>query len=324
MSIAERTAAPTSAPLSITLEENTQALLSRAHQLMLAQEFLAAFRLLGGPLSALWSEARGMGREQDMLSWCRAHPLHALVQEDPYTHRASTKPRGYAGDAVMMDYIYTGVPPAGTSALGQGLFGATTRVSMGLSVQYRRQLLKSLIDDTVVTHEAGRILSVASGHARELEGSLVGSAFFRGEVVALDQDPLSCQEVARVHEVAPVQVVCRGVRDLISGPLADELASFDLIYSAGLYDYLPDSMARRLTTRLLHMLRPGGRLLIANFVPGGSGRGYMELFMDWTLVLRSEADLRVLAEASGAAHVNTFHDPHRNVVYAELLREPIA
>ena len=324
MSIAERLAAPPGASLSITLEENTQALLARAYQLMLAQEYLAAFRLLGTPLSALWSEARGSGREHEMLAWCRAHPLHALVQEDPYTHRARAKPRGYAGDAVMMDYIYAGVPPEGTTVLGQGVFGATTRVSMGLSVQYRRQLLKSLIDDTVVTHEAGRVLSVASGHARELEGSLVGSAFFRGEVVALDQDPLSCQEVARVHEAAPVRVVCHGVRDLLGGPLADELGQFDLIYSAGLYDYLPDTLARRLTTRLLQMLRPGGRLLIANFVPGGSGRGYMELFMDWTLVLRNEAAMRALALASGAEQINTFHDPHRNVVYAELLRERAA
>ena len=57
----------------------------------------------------------------------------------------------------MMDCIYSGVPPTGTSAIGQGLFGATTRVSMGLSVLYRRQLLKSVIDDTVVTQDAGRL-----------------------------------------------------------------------------------------------------------------------------------------------------------------------
>jgi SAM-dependent methyltransferase len=118
-----------------------------------------------------------------------------------------------------------------------------------------------------------------------------------------------------------VQVVRQGVRDLLGGPLAAQLGHFDLVYSAGLYDYLPDALARRLTARLLQMLRPGGRLLIANFVPGGSGRGYMELFMDWTLVLRNEAAMRALAVASGAAQVNTFHDPHRNVVYAELLRE---
>ncbi len=308
----------------ITLQENTQALLDRALQLLQAGDPLGAFRLMGSPLSALWSEARGSGRAEAMQAWCRAHPLHTAVQEDPYTHRASTKPRGYAGDAVMMDFIYSGQAPECTSPLGRSVFSATTRVSMGLSVLYRRQLLKSLIDDTVVTREAGRILSVASGHAREFEGSLVGTPVFQGEVVVLDQDALSCAEVARAHAAAPLRVVNEGVRELLSGPLAESLGQFDLVYSAGLYDYLPDSLARRLTARLLQMLRPGGRLVIANFVPGGSGRGYMELFMDWTLVLRNEAALRDLSLAAGAAQVSTFHDPHRNVVYAELLREAAA
>ena len=307
-----------------TLEDNTRRLLDSACQQVLSGDCLAALRLLGTPLSALWSEARACGRGEEMQRWCRDHALHALVQQDPYTHRATTKPRGYAGDAVMMDYIYGGVPPEGTTALGCGVFSATTRVSMGLSVLYRRQLLKSLVDDTVVTREAGRILSVASGHARELEGSLVGSAFFGGEVVALDQDPLSCAEVARVHAGARVQVVRQGVRELLGGPLAQELGRFDLVYSAGLYDYLPDALAQRLTARLLQMLRPGGRLLIANFVPGGSGRGYMELFMDWTLVLRDEAAMRELARSAGARQVHSFLDPHKNVVYAELLREDLA
>lgn len=310
------------APAAPALEESTAALLHDALWRVRQGHFLPAFRLLGAPLSALWTEARGSGRAADMLLWCRAHPLHALVQQDPYTQRAATKPRGYAGDAVMMDFIYSGLPPSGTSDIGQGLFSATTRVSMGLSVLYRRQLLKSLIDDTVVTREAGRMLSVASGHARELEGSLVANALFQGEVVALDQDALSCAEVARVHGGAPVRVVNAGVRELLGGGLAASLGHFDLIYSAGLYDYLPDALARRLTGQLLQMLRPGGRLLVANFVPGGSGRGYMELFMDWTLVLRNEAALRALALAAGAAQVHSFHDPHRNVVYAELLREP--
>jgi SAM-dependent methyltransferase len=282
---------------------------------------VGGFRLLGAPLSALWSEARGSGREALVRELCRTHPLHGLCQQDPYTHRAATKPRGYAGDAVMMDFIYQGTPPQGTSALGSGIFAATTRASMGLSVQYRRQLLKSLIDDTAVTLEAGRMLSVASGHCRELEGSLVGTPLFQGEFVAFDQDPASCAEVARAQAGARVRVVNQGVRDLLSGPTAAGLGDFDLIYSAGLYDYLPETLARRLTARLLQMLRPGGRLLIANFVPSGSGRGYMELFMDWELVVRNEAAMHDIARAAGAGSVSSFHDPHRNVVYAELARE---
>jgi extracellular factor (EF) 3-hydroxypalmitic acid methyl ester biosynthesis protein len=315
-------AAQAHAGQGLSLQENVQALLDRAQALLHAGQPLAAFRLMGSPLSTLWSEARGTGRAEAMIQWCRAHPLHALAQQDPYTERAATKPRGYAGDAVMMDFIYSGRPPEGAGAVGQAIFSATTRVSMGLSVLYRRQLLKSLVDDVVATREAGRILSVASGHARELEGSLVQSPVFAGEVVALDQDALSCAEVARVHAGGRVHARCHGVRELLAGDLAASLGAFDLIYSAGLYDYLPDTLAKRLTQRLAQMLRPGGRLLIANFVPCGSGRGYMELFMDWTLVLRDEAALRAIALAAdpgGAMAMTSFLDPHRNVVYAELM-----
>ncbi len=86
----------------------------------------------------------------------------------------------------------------------------------------------------------------------------------------------------------------QGVRDLLARG-GDELGRFDLIYSAGLYDYLSEPIARRLTQRLLGMLRSKGRLLIANFLPGGSGRGYQELFMDWPLIVRDAAELQALA-----------------------------
>jgi extracellular factor (EF) 3-hydroxypalmitic acid methyl ester biosynthesis protein len=315
-----------SKPAVLSLEQSTVALLDRTMVLVHAGDALAAFRLLGVPLSALWSEARACDRADEMLAWCRQHPFYALAQQDPFTHRAVTKPRGYAGDAVMMDYIYQGTPPDGTSALGSTTYAATTGGGMGLSVRYRRQLLKSLINDTAVLHNSARMLSVASGHCRELEGSYVDSALFKGQFVALDQDPLSGDEVRRVHQNNRVTVLTEGVRDLMSPTrsqsFAQEHGPFDLIYSAGLYDYLPDALAKSLTSKLLSMLAPGGRLVIANFVPQGSGRGYMELFMDWTLILRTEAQLRELSFAAGAAQVNSFLDPHRNVAYAELVREP--
>jgi hypothetical protein len=47
----------------------------------------------------------------------RCHPVFALCHLDPYTKRASTTPWGYAGDAVMLDYVYAGQPPSDTRAL---------------------------------------------------------------------------------------------------------------------------------------------------------------------------------------------------------------
>ena len=305
------------------LPDRLQALMDSAALQIEAGDAVAAFRLLTPPLSALWTEARALGMADEVLQLARDHRLHALVRQDPFTRRAAEKPRGFAGDAVMLDYIYGTALPEVISDIGRNVFACTTRSGMGLSVMYRRVLLRSLIDDVIATVAGGRILSVASGHCRELGGSGVQNPAFRGEFVALDQDGQSCELVAAEQAGHRVRVLHQGVRDLMmrspSGG-GETLGRFDLIYSAGLYDYLPEPMARRLTQRLLDLLAPGGRLLIANFLPGGSGRGYMELFMDWTLIVRDAAELQALALGAGADRVTTFVDPHRNVVYAELGR----
>ena len=42
----------------------------------------------------------------ELARWYGSHPVRDLLLMDPFTYRAYSKPRGYAGDAVMMDYIY--------------------------------------------------------------------------------------------------------------------------------------------------------------------------------------------------------------------------
>ena len=37
---------------------------------------------------------------------CRQHSIMPLLHQDPFTWRAFSKPRGYAGDAQMLDFIY--------------------------------------------------------------------------------------------------------------------------------------------------------------------------------------------------------------------------
>ncbi len=65
---------------------------------------------------------------------------------------------------------------------------------------------------------------------------------------------------------------------------------------------------------------PQGRLLIANFVPDGYSRAYIELFMDWHLIVRDDAEMAALAGHAGPGSVRVFRDPHDNVVYAQWRR----
>jgi extracellular factor (EF) 3-hydroxypalmitic acid methyl ester biosynthesis protein len=290
----------------------------RAMQQITVGQTLAAFRILGPELSQLHEGAMGSGCADDLIGKIREHPLFRICQEDPYTERAFKKPRGYAGDAVMMDFVYSGRPPEGTSPLGKQIFCATTRVPMGLSVLYRRSLLHSFINDNIARHPSSRILSVASGHCREIEGSLLFESGFDAEFVALDQDTEAGAIVSRDFEHPRLRVLADRVKSLAVGKL--ELGKFDFIYSAGLYDYLPDGIAALLTAQLFSMLKPDGRLLVANFLPCCYGRGYLEAFMDWRLNYRTVEELRFLFPESIRPHITISTDPHQNVAYALVTR----
>ncbi len=297
------------------------ALFDEAQALLLSGDSIAAFGRLAQPLNDLVSPVRD---DPDvfpqLVRTARDHAVFRLLQQDPNTRRAFDKPRGYAGDAVMLDYYYTGVPPSETSAFARGVFATTTRSPMGLSVVHRKALLRSYIDDVIARKPDARILSVASGHCRELEGSLAESSMFTGEFVALDQDPQSCDEVRwRQHAMranSRVRVLESSVRALLGGRHGD-LGPFDLVYSAGLYDYLELAVAQKLTAALGGLCGADGRLLIANFVPDGYSRAYMELFMDWNLIVRDDAEMTSLAGHAGEGAVRVFRDPHDNVVYAQ-------
>lgn len=294
---------------------NYTQLFDTAYEKLKANEIIPAFRLLGQPLTELYRAHESEGTNDTLIAAARQHPLFELVQEDPLTKRAFTKPRGYAGDAVMMDYIYEGLSGKPMSPLGAGVFMATTRFSMGLSVVHRKALLSAYINDTVAQSDPFRILSIASGHCRELRGTLALDNAFKGEVWALDADAESCAEVKASYPTDKVKTVHANVKHLLVGK--DGLqGQFNLIYSAGLFDYLNEAVASKLVSTLLEKLANNGRLLVANFLYNSSNSGYMECFADWRLIYRTEDELRALFPEALRASVQITVDPHSNVAYA--------
>jgi hypothetical protein len=57
-------------------------------------------------LGVFYDSAARSGSLDQFRDACQGHPLHKIALEAPFTERAFSKPRGYAGDAVMLDYIY--------------------------------------------------------------------------------------------------------------------------------------------------------------------------------------------------------------------------
>jgi SAM-dependent methyltransferase len=250
------------------------------------------------------------------------HPIRHLLHEEPFTRRAYDKPRGYAGDAPMLDLVYADRRPSvPLTMLGSTLHDWAIASPGCTSVRARRDILAALIDQVASERPCPRMLSVACGHLREAQRSEAVRNGAIAEFVALDQDRESLAVVAREqhsHNVTPVHATIR--RLLVSGSV---FGSFDLAYAAGLYDYLEESVAQALTAVMFRALRPGGVLLIGNFAPNLVDIGYMEAIMDWTLRYRAEAEVARFAARIPQAEIaerRTFRDEPGNVVYLMLRR----
>jgi extracellular factor (EF) 3-hydroxypalmitic acid methyl ester biosynthesis protein len=224
---------------------------------------------------------------------CLEHPLRELLHQDPFTHRAFSKPRGYAGDAILLDFIYgreeDWPPPKPTSELGRAIFEYTTRSAACEGVRARRGFVGNLLDRLADDVQRPHVLSIAAGHLREAHLSAAVKRKRFGRYVALDSDVDSLQEVERCYRRFGVETLPATFRQLLTRKI--DVGRFDLVYSTGLFDYLQETTAQRLVGIMFEMLRPGGQLLVANFLPGISDLGYMESYMDWKLIYRTRLEM---------------------------------
>ncbi|MGL4542058.1 MAG: hypothetical protein ACRCUI_06075 [Polymorphobacter sp.] len=292
-----------------------------ARLLRVGVETASALNLLNAGLKM----ARTYMSAADWAAFCARAQQHALVKllkEDPFIARVNDKPRGYAGDAVMIDLIYrTGNAAeilAGSSGFGQRVHASTSMSATSSGVRERREILARMVDATAEVTVQPTIFAVAAGHLRE---AALSTAFAQGRVgrwIALDQDADSIAEINGTLGDS-IETVAKPVAAILKGEYG--LAEVDFAYAAGLYDYLPAAIAIRLTRKLGSMLRPGGRLLFANFAADIWDSGFMEAIMDWKLILRTPAEMVAIANAAGHGFsARHWTGVHGAIHYCELRR----
>lgn len=261
----------------------------------------------------------------EFVSMCLHHPLKDLVHQDPFTQRAFTKPRGYAGDATLIDFIYGREEhwplPDGTTDLGRRIFDYTTAAPASEGVRARREFVANMLDRLVDEIDRPHVLSIAAGHLRE---AILSSAVRRrklGRLVALDSDTNSLDEVVRSYSHYHVEVIPASIRQLLARKVG--LGDFDLVYTTGLFDYLQQTTAQRLTSAMFDLLRPKGRLVVANFLPGVRDIGYMESFMDWKLIYRTRHEMLEISTdiaQSEIRDIRIFTEENQNIIFLQITK----
>jgi extracellular factor (EF) 3-hydroxypalmitic acid methyl ester biosynthesis protein len=262
-----------------------------------------------------------------VLPVARDHALARLIHECPFTRHSFDKPRGYPGDAGLLDFVYRhpAARPAQEAATpaGRTVAAFTIDVTACEAVRQRRSILAAKIDEAAARREKPAILAVASGHLREAELSIALKENKIGRLLAVDQDAESLAEVDRYRTSISgvIETQQTTVRHILAGKAG--LGQFDLIYASGLYDYLETKAAARLTRVLFDHLNPGGRLLIPNFLVGVHEEAYMEVYMDWYLLYRTRRQIEGFARSLMPATVKemTYMEDAAGVIgYLEIER----
>ncbi len=242
------------------------------------------------------------------------HLLLPLVRSGPIHRRAYDKPLGYAGDFELMRLFFA-AQMEGASLYARFLHFVGQRYPMARTVIARERTMREALRARITTGRPLRVLSLACGPALELHNLLseLPAVTHPVELFLLDQDEdalayahrslhrllaerrdaLAGVELSALH--FSVGQLLRPKDEAEAAVGRDVLGEMDFVYSAGLFDYLPRAVAKRLVRRMLGMVRPGGELFIGNLREDPASAFMMEHAVAWHLLYREPAEMLELA-----------------------------
>ncbi len=222
------------------------------------------------------------------------------------TRHTYRKPYGYAGDFWIIDAIYRN--QAKTSGF-DGLWDTYyLQMTACRATRSRKDELKKVILQTLRENprQEVRIMDLASGPCRgirELLDTDEEGLLLRAVFDCYDLDPHAIAYAQRLLKGAEnVNLIQKNaIRLALHKDIEREVPmQYDLIYSAGLFDYLDARVAARLIANLYKLLKKGGRMVIANFgeKKRNSSAGLMEWVTEWYLIYRSLPEFeRIFSDA---------------------------
>jgi len=246
-------------------------------------------------------ENLGSGREDQVYKLKRLfiNKIREIFVRGVYIEWSLRKPFGYAGDFKIIDDIYQNNP---TTTGFDRLFDNYFQMSaISVAVRNRKEDFKRLITSFIDKRNSKsvRIMDLACGPCRDVEETLSLNKKLSERVVfdCYDNDD---QSIAFAKErLANFPQVNFFKENAVRLALKKDVNSmidqkYDIIYSAGLFDYFEEKIAIRLVQNLKKLLVPEGILLIANVRDKYSNPSvhFMEWVGDWNLVYRDDEDFR--------------------------------
>ena len=264
--------------------------------------------------------------------------LHPLVMCSPFAYRTYHKPLGYAGDYEMVNMIMRDPYEGGSlfaKVVNLWFLSQWPARAHRNRVQYLKGLLEQESLRAARLSRPIRILNLGCGPAREIQEFLAqGPLCNEAEFTLLDFNEETVRHARQVLEElrtrygrrTVIQIQKKSVQHVLKEGarpvLGQDGKNYDLIYCAGLFDYLPDRTCRQLMNIFYEWLAPGGLLAATNVDACKPFRHMLEFLLDWQLIYRNQnGAAKLLPDRAGAEAGRILSDPTGVNLFIEV-RKP--
>lgn len=205
------------------------------------------------------------------------------------------KPYGYAGDFLMIDKIYTYSKSEIPKYKVWDEYFHTQ--SAPKAVRNRKEYFKKMVEDRIEKNPELELLNIASGPARdifEMYSALPKDNKINTTCVEMDENAVEFATKLNKEYLDHITFI----RQNIFRHKTE--IKYDIIWSAGLFDYFNDKAFLMVLRNFKNWLKPHGEIIIGNFNENNNpSRNYMEIFGEWFLNHRTEDELLSLALNAG-------------------------
>lgn len=236
--------------------------------------------------------------DQDLMWGFIFKEIFPYIMRSRFVERAYYKPKGYAGDFLMMEHIYLD-RPEGDGKLGKIVDAWCLQRPGAKAIRGRRSLLSarlaSLSRSFLHNGSHIKIMNLACGPNRELFDFLANCEYSQSiEALCVDIDSEALRYTNQYVNVFPHMASIRLMNENLVkwslGRVSHEIGKQHIIYSAGLCDYLDRRLFQAMITRCHEHLEPGGKLILGNFAPYPD-QIFMDEILHWELLYRTGDEL---------------------------------
>lgn len=208
------------------------------------------------------------------------------------------KPYGYAGDFMIIEKFYRKHVTTDKRFEKWDKFWQSCAATQ--AVRNRKTYFIDTLTNRLKEKPQLDLLNVASGPARDLADLYSGLNKGQLNTLCIEADHRAIAYAKELNKAYGEEITF--IEKNIFRYETDK--KFDVVWSAGLFDYFNDGVFVKIIRRFVNWIKPGGEIIIGNFSECNSSQAFMELFGDWYLHHRSEEQLTKLAVQAGIAEKN--------------------